>query len=81
LFVTIAAESFGTNIRSTAATSIPNFVRGAVFPMSLLLMPLTQFMPYWRANLTVGILSFCLAILGTFLLKETFGKSLEYLDQ
>ena len=81
LFVTIAAESFGTNIRSTAATSIPNFVRGAVFPMSLLLMPLTQVMEYWQANLAVGMFAFSLALLGTFLLKETFGKSLEYVEK
>lgn len=81
LFVTVAAESFGTNIRSTAATSIPNFVRGAVFPMSLLLMPLTQIMPYWQANLSVGLFSFAIALLGTFLLKETFGKSLEFVDK
>jgi putative MFS transporter len=80
LFVTVAAESFGTNIRSTAATSIPNFVRGAVFPMSLLLIPLSEKMFYWQANLTVGLIAFALAILGTYLLKETFGKSLEFVD-
>jgi MFS transporter, putative metabolite:H+ symporter len=80
LFVTVAAESFGTNIRSTAATSIPNFVRGAVFPMSLLLIPLSKSMPYWQANMTVGLIAFAVAIIGTFLLKETFGKSLEYVE-
>jgi MFS family permease len=81
LFVTVAAESFGTNIRSTAATSIPNFVRGAVFPMSLLVVPLSGSMGYWQANLSVGLLAFAIAILGTFLLKETFGESLEYIEE
>lgn len=81
LFVTVAAESFGTNIRSTAATSIPNFVRGAVFPMSLMLMSLTQVLPYWQANLTVGIFSFTIAVVGTIFLQETFGKSLEFVDK
>lgn len=80
LFVTVAAESFGTNIRSTAATSIPNFVRGAVFPMTLLLIPLREIIPYWMANLTVGMISFGIALLGTFFLKETFGKSLEFTE-
>lgn len=81
LFVTIAAESFGTNIRSTAATSIPNFVRGAVFPMTVILMPLSHIMGYWQANLTVGLLSFGLALIGTYLLKETFGKSLDFVEK
>ena len=30
VFVTIASEQFGTNIRATATTTVPNFVRGAV---------------------------------------------------
>lgn len=80
LFVTVAAESFGTNIRSTAATSIPNFVRGAVFPMSLLVVPLSTSIGYWQANLSVGLLAFAIAILGTFFLKETFGDSLEFIE-
>lgn len=80
LFVTVAAESFGTNIRSTAATSIPNFVRGAVFPMTLLLIPLREHFPYWQANLIIGMLAFGIALIGTFLLKETFGKSLEFTE-
>ena len=35
LFVTIAAEQFGTNLRSTVATSVPNFIRGTVVPLTL----------------------------------------------
>ena len=54
LFVTIAAENFGTNLRSTAATSIPNFVRASVFPMSLLLAPLREHLVYWQATMIVG---------------------------
>jgi putative MFS transporter len=80
LFVTVAAESFGTNIRSTAATSIPNFVRAAVFPMSLLLMSLKGYIGHWQASLTVGILASAIALIGSYFLKETFGKSLEYLE-
>ena len=80
LFVTIAAESFGTNIRSTAATSIPNFVRGAVLPMTLLLLFLRNHFEYWISNLTVGIIVFALALVSTYLLKETFGKSLEFVE-
>lgn len=80
LFVTIAAESFGTNIRSTAATSIPNFVRASVVPMSFLLIPLREHMEYWQATLIVGIVAFTISIVGTYFLKETFGKTLEFVE-
>jgi MFS family permease len=33
VFVTVAAEQFGTNLRATATTTVPNFVRGAVVPI------------------------------------------------
>lgn len=81
LFVTVAAESFGTNIRSTAATSIPNFVRAAVVPMSLMLIPLREHFEYWVATLIVGVVFFVLAMVGTYFLKETFGESLEFVEE
>ncbi len=81
LFVTVAAESFGTNLRSTAATSIPNFVRAGVFPMSLMLTPLREYLPYWQATLTVGVIVFVLSLIGTYFLKETFGESLEFVEK
>ena len=81
LFVTVTAESFGTNLRSTAATSIPNFVRAGVFPMSLMLTPLREYLPYWQATLTVGVIVFLLSLIGTYFLKETFGESLEFVEK
>src|SRR5208337_3431942 len=36
IFVTVAAEQFGTNLRATVATTVPNFVRGMVVPITLL---------------------------------------------
>jgi putative MFS transporter len=36
LFVTIAAEQFGTNLRSTVATTVPNFIRGTVIPLTIM---------------------------------------------
>lgn len=80
LFVTVAAENFGTNLRSTAATSIPNFVRASVFPMSLLLAPLRNHFEYWQATLIVGLVVFAIAIVATYFLKETFSESLEYIE-
>lgn len=79
-FVTIAAENFGTNIRSTAATSIPNFVRASVFPMSLLLGYLKTEVSYVQATLIVGICAFVVAWTSTFFIKETFGVDLDYVE-
>jgi len=80
LFVTVAAENFGTNLRSTAATSIPNFVRAAVVPMSLMLTPLRQHFEHWQATLIVGCVVFAISLLSTYFLRETFAESLEYLE-
>lgn len=78
LFVMIAAESFGTNIRSTAATSIPNFVRASVVPMSLLLTFGRLYLSLWQATLYVGLMVFFLSLISTFFYKETFHDSLDY---
>ncbi len=80
IFVTIAAEQFGTNIRATVATSVPNFVRASVIPMGFLFKTLKPFVGISHSMMTVGIIVFILAILGTLLLEETFYKDLNYLE-
>lgn len=86
LFVTIAAEQFGTNIRSTATNTVPNFVRGAVVPITLLYKSLE---PFWSASgsakvysaLTVGVVCFALAIYGIRSVRDTFDKELNYIEE
>ncbi len=82
IFVTIAAEQFGTNIRSTAANTIPNFVRGSVNVIMLLFSLLLA------SQLSVGISAFFigaffigLAFYSLSQLKETFGKELDYIEE
>ena len=82
IFVTIAAEQFGTNIRSTAANTIPNFVRGSVNLVVMLFAFLVS------ANLSdgiaaaiVGIIFISLALYSISRLKETFGKDLNYMEE
>ncbi|MFN5679787.1 MAG: MFS transporter, partial [Flavobacteriia bacterium] len=81
IFVTIAAEQFGTNIRSTAANTIPNFVRGSVNVVVLLFSFLLslQFNEGWSA-LIVGVFFIGLALFSLSKLKETFGKDLNYFE-
>jgi MFS family permease len=81
IFVTIAAEQFGTNIRSTAANTIPNFVRGSVNVVVLFFSILLslQFNDGWSA-LIVGVFFIALALFSLSKLQETFGKDLNYFE-
>lgn len=80
VFITFTSEQFGTNYRSTVTTSVPNFVRAAFIPISLLF----EFVrPTWgiiHAALFVGIISLGLSFWATAQLKETFGRSLEFTE-
>lgn len=82
IFVTIAAEQFGTNIRSTAANTIPNFVRGSVNLIMLTFGLLVSFtINDGVAAIIVGLIFFGLAFYSISRLKETFGKELNYLEE
>jgi MFS family permease len=82
IFVTIAAEQFGTNIRSTAANTIPNFVRGSVNIIVLLFSLIISFNTSdGLAALLVGVVFIGLALISISKLKETFGKDLNYIEE
>lgn len=80
IFVTIAAEQFGTNLRATATTSVPNFVRGSVVPLTLIFSPLKATYGMTPAAWIVGALALGIAFLGLSQLDETFTKDLDYLE-
>ena len=82
LFVTVAAEQFGTNLRSTVANTVPNFVRGAVVPITLgyKYFESALFDPV-AAALIVGFICIALAARGTYRVDETFGKDLDYIEE
>jgi MFS family permease len=81
IFVTMAAEQFGTNLRATAATTIPNMVRGAL-PLILLLFNWLQgFTSYAQAGLITGVIIMAISFVAAFYTEETFGKNLDYVEQ
>jgi len=81
IFVTIAAEQFGTNIRSTAANTIPNFVRGSVnLIMMIFGILVAQNLGDGFSAFIVGTFFICLALYSISKLKETFGKDLNYVE-
>jgi MFS family permease len=80
LFITMAAEQFGTNIRATVATTAPNFVRGAVVPITSSFIILKGSVGVLYAGAIVGVVSFSLAILALVLTHDTFHKDLDYIE-
>lgn len=83
IFMTIATEQFGTNIRATVTTTVPNFVRGAVVPLTLLFQ---LFKEMYKGNIiysgiTLAVISLTVAFLALGKMKETFSKDLDYLEE
>lgn len=87
LFVTMASELFGTNIRATVTNTVPNFVRGSVIPLTLLYKFLADFLegttryPKTGAAAIVGILSFVLALWGIFSIRDSYSRDLNYVER
>ena len=82
IFVTMAAEQFGTNLRATATTTIPNMVRGmlaiAILPLFKLLRNYTG---YYNAGWIIAIIIMTVSIYAVYKIEETFGKDLNFLEK
>lgn len=81
VFMTVASEAFGTNIRATVTTTTPNFVRGAVVPMTAAFLWLEGYSgSIITAAISVGIVVLLLAFIALWRTTETYGKDLDYLE-
>jgi MFS family permease len=80
LFVTVCSEQFGTNLRATVTTTVPNLVRGSLILMNLYLTFLRNHMSFFQATLVTGVTVFAMCIISTLLLRETFSKDLDYTE-
>ncbi len=82
IFVTMGAEQFGTNLRATAATTIPNMVRGM---LAIFITPLFQFLrgmtDYITGAWLTAIIIMLITVIAAVLTKETFGKDLNYVEK
>ncbi len=81
IFVTVAAEQFGTNLRATVATTVPNFVRGMVVPITLLFQLFRKFFGLEGGALAVGAICLVAGFLALASLEETFHKDLDYFEE
>lgn len=84
LYITMSAEQFGTNLRATAAISIPNLVRGCL-PLILLLF---QFLrsdnllgDYITAAWVTGFIIMTIGFISALFIKESFGKDLDFMEK
>jgi putative MFS transporter len=78
VLVTMAAEQFGTNIRGTVATTVPNFVRGSAALVVFGFTKLKDHTSVANAALTFGVICFGLALLALSRMEETFHRDLDY---
>ncbi len=80
IFVTVAAEQFGTNIRATVATTVPNFVRGATVPLTLAFNHLKPACGIVGSAAMITLACIVIAFWATCGLEETHGKDLNYIE-
>lgn len=84
LYITMSAEQFGTNLRATAAISIPNLVRGFL-PLLLMLFQLlrgkTVFNDYVTGAWVTGLAVMLIGFISILFTKETFGKELNFIEE
>jgi len=81
ILVTMAAEQFGTNLRATAATTVPNMVRGSLNLITLLFVSLQTAFDYIESAWVTGIAIMIIAIVSAICTQETFGKDLDYIEE
>ena len=81
LFVTMAAEQFGTNLRAMAATTAPNMVRGSLAFLALPIFNwLQHYFSYAQSGLVTGCVVMAITVTAAIFTKETFGKELNYVE-
>ncbi|MBL8933928.1 MAG: MFS transporter [Archangium sp.] len=81
LFVTTAAEQFGTNLRATVTTSAPNFVRGAAIPITAVWMSLKVSMGTIPATMTVGLVCIALGLFALWGMPESYSADLDFVER
>jgi len=83
IFVTVAAEQFGTNIRATVTTTVPNFVRGSL-PAIILMYQYFRDKTFsgniLHAGMVVGSILALISFLALWKMKETFKADLDYTE-
>ncbi|MBS1763754.1 MAG: MFS transporter [Bacteroidetes bacterium] len=82
VFVTSASEQFGTNLRATVTTTVPNMVRGSLAILTVIVTFFREQLGYNMINATfaVGIIAFAIAYLSLFGIRESYAKDLDFTE-
>ncbi len=80
IFVTMAAEQFGTNLRATAATTIPNMVRGSLPLIIMLFKGLREATDFITGAIITAVIIMIITWIAAWFTKETFSKDLMYVE-
>ena len=83
IFVTMGAEQFGTNLRATAATTIPNMVRGSLPLINLMFVNWFQRGNHWdiiKSAIYTGVIVMVITLIAAYFTEETFHKDLNYVE-
>ncbi len=84
IFITMGAEQFGTNLRATAATTIPNMVRGALPLINLMFLNLFQLSWGWsiiQSGIITGLIVMAITFVAFYFTEETFHKDLDFIEK
>jgi hypothetical protein len=80
----MGAEQFGTNLRATAATTIPNMVRGALPIINILFKDTFQDSWKWslvQSGIVTGVIVILIGVVSVYFTEETFHKDLDYIEE
>jgi MFS family permease len=83
IFITMGAEQFGTNLRATAATTIPNMVRGALPLINLMFLDVFQKTLHWsllKSGMVTGAIVMFVTLIAFYFTEETYHKELNYVE-
>ncbi len=81
MFVTIGAEQFGTNLRATAATTVPNMVRGTVPLMTSMYVFFKGSFNVIEAGALVALVCFAIGFYSVLTIPETHGRDLDFIEE
>lgn len=81
IFVTMAAEQFGTNLRASAATTVPNVVRGTLPLLTIMFKGLQPTFSYVEAGVITAAVTMVISVVAAIMSEETFGKDLNYIEE
>jgi putative MFS transporter len=79
--ITTSAEQFGTNIRATVTTMVPNFIRATAIPITILFIQLKNYLSIQNTVLVVTLMVFSAAVWGLSRLRESFHADLNYYEE